>query len=165
MHIKSTDVWTNGLVIVINCYDESQCNHFYYVLINIIILVILLKLKYYLLFLFLFAYYWKAWLRKAKVDNGAVKIQMINYKLFFLYYPLLILFEWNIFLYQICDMITQNDPEVENFYFLVFWHFLLGYHLSFNLVKTQRRLGNWFSRNSTLSNCKKIKRKKNHLLC
>ena len=44
---------------------------------------------------------------------------------------------------------------------LFFCHFLLGYHLSFILVKTPWWLGNWFLRNSILSYCKNNKKQKN----
>ena len=43
------------------------------------------------------------------------------------------------------------------FLIFVFLAFLLGYYLSINLAKTPWRLGNWFSRNSTLSDCKNNK--------
>ena len=59
-----------------------------------------------------------------------------------------------------CDVIEQNESEVENFSFHFFWHFLLGYYLSFNLVKPSQRLGNWFSRNSILSDCKNKEKQK-----
>ena len=64
---------------------------------------------------------------------------------------------------HICDVIKQNESEVENFCFFVFWLFLLGYYLSFNLVKNLWRLGNWFSRNSILSDWKNNE-KQNKLL-
>ena len=57
----------------------------------------------------------------------------------------------------ICDAIKQNESEVENF---VFWYFLLGYYLSFNLVKTLWRLGYWFLRYSILSDCKNNEKQK-----
>ena len=52
----------------------------------------------------------------------------------------------------ICDAIKQNESEVEkyDFYKLAFWHFLLGYCLGFNLLKTPQRLGNWFQRHKLL---------------
>ena len=66
-----------------------------------------------------------------------------------------------------CDATKQYESKVENFCF--FWHFLLLINLSFDLVKTPWRLGNWVSRNSILSDCKnKTKQKKkrrNYLLC
>ena len=37
-------------------------------------------------------------------------------------------------------------------WFLVFWHFLLGHYLGFNLVKTPQRLGNWFQSYKQLTN-------------
>ena len=46
----------------------------------------------------------------------------------------------------------------------VFWHFLLGYYSSFHLVKTPWKLGNWFSRNSTWSDCKNNEKQRNYLL-
>ena len=46
------------------------------------------------------------------------------------------------------------------FLFFAFWHFLLGYYLSFNLVRTPWRLGNWFLRNSILSDCKNNEKQK-----
>ena len=36
---------------------------------------------------------------------------------------------------KICDAIKQNESEVKKIWFLVFWHFLLGYCLDFDLVK------------------------------
>ena len=51
------------------------------------------------------------------------------------------------------------------FLIFVFCHFLLGYYLSINLVKTPWRLGNWFSRKSTLSDCTNNKKQRNYLLC
>ena len=48
---------------------------------------------------------------------------------------------------------------------LIFWHFLLGYYLSFALVKTPWWLGNWFLRNSILSECKNNKKQRNYLIC
>ena len=39
-----------------------------------------------------------------------------------------------------CDGIKQNESEVKKYDF--FSHFLLGYDLGFNLVKTPQRLGN-----------------------
>ena len=46
---------------------------------------------------------------------------------------------------HICDAIKQNESEVENFSFLEFWHFLLGYYLSLNVVKPHRdwAIGSW----------------------
>ena len=44
--------------------------------------------------------------------------------------------------------------------FIFFLHFLLGCHLSFNLLKMLWRLGNLFSRNSILSDCKNNKKQK-----
>ena len=41
--------------------------------------------------------------------------------------------------------------------FFSVWHFLLGYYVSFNLAKTLCRLGNWFLRNTVLSDWKKQK--------
>ena len=51
------------------------------------------------------------------------------------------------------------------FLFSVFCHFLLGYYLSFNLMKTPWRLGNWFLRNSIFGDCKNNKKQRNYLLC
>ena len=63
-----------------------------------------------------------------------------------------------------CDAIMQDESEVENFFSFIFWHFLLGYYLRFNLVKTPWRLGNWFPRNSTLSDWKNNKKERIDLL-
>ena len=51
------------------------------------------------------------------------------------------------------------------FLFLAFWHFLLGYYLSFILIKNPWRLSNWFLRNSILSDCKNNKKQRKILLC
>ena len=54
------------------------------------------------------------------------------------------------------------------FVFFCFWHFLLRYYISFNLVKTWVktlwRLGNWFLRNSTWVIAHQWKTR-NYLLC
>ena len=47
---------------------------------------------------------------------------------------------------------------------ICFWHFLLGYNLSFNLMKTPWRLSNWFLRYSILRDCKNNKKQRNYLL-
>ena len=62
-----------------------------------------------------------------------------------------------------CDAIKQNEPEVEKYDF--FWggcggHFLLGYCLGFNLVKTPQRLGNWFQRYKQLKDWTNNKKQK-----
>ena len=41
---------------------------------------------------------------------------------------------------NICDVIKQNESEVEKHDFLFIWHFLLEHCLGFNLVKTPHRL-------------------------
>ena len=46
-----------------------------------------------------------------------------------------------------------------------FLHFLLEYYLSFTLVKTPWRLGNWFLSYSILSDCKNNRKQRNYLLC
>ena len=46
------------------------------------------------------------------------------------------------------------------FVFCFFWHFPLGYYLSFNLVKIPWILDNRFLRNSSLSDCKNKTKKK-----
>ena len=48
---------------------------------------------------------------------------------------------------------SKMSPKMNIFF--VFWHFLLGYYLSLNLVKFPWGLGNWLSRNCILSVCKK----------
>ena len=45
-------------------------------------------------------------------------------------------------------------------WFLVFRHFLLGYCLGFNLVKTPQRLGNWFQRYKQLKDWTNNKKQK-----
>ena len=48
---------------------------------------------------------------------------------------------------HMCDVIKQNESEVEKYDFLFFFcHFLFGYCLGFSLLKTPQRLGNWFQR-------------------
>ena len=51
----------------------------------------------------------------------------------------------------------------QKFLFSVFCHFLLGYYLSFNSMKTPWGLGNWFLRNSISSDWKNNKKQRNYL--
>ena len=44
-------------------------------------------------------------------------------------------------------------------------HFLLGYYLSFTLMKTPWRLGNWFSRYRIFNSCKDNRKERTYLLC
>ena len=52
---------------------------------------------------------------------------------------------------HICEVIEQNESEVEKYDFC-FLAFLLGYCSGFNLVKTPQRLGNWFQKYKQLKN-------------
>ena len=63
-----------------------------------------------------------------------------------------------------CDAIKQNESK-SKFCFFVFWHILLGYYLSFNLMKISSRLGYWFLRYTIFSNCKNNEKQRNYLLC
>ena len=64
---------------------------------------------------------------------------------------------WVIDQNNICDAIKQNESEVEKYDFC---HFLLGYYLGFNLVKTPQRLGNWFQRYKQLKDWTNNKKQK-----
>ena len=65
-----------------------------------------------------------------------------------------------IFEHEICDTIKQNESEVGKYDFCFLGHFLFGYCVGFNLVKTPQRLGNWFQRykQNYWSNYKKQKK-------
>ena len=49
----------------------------------------------------------------------------------------------DLLLLHICDVIKQNESEVENMILCFVGILLLGYCLGLNLMKTSQRLGNW----------------------
>ena len=55
---------------------------------------------------------------------------------------------------------SKMSLQLKIFVFVFFWHFLLWYYSSLNLVKIPWNLGNWFSRNSILSDCKNNRKTK-----
>ena len=59
-----------------------------------------------------------------------------------------------------CDQASLKSKNRIFFKFFLIWHFLLGYCLRFNLVKTPQRLGNWFQRYKQLKDWTNNKKQK-----
>ena len=73
---------------------------------------------------------------------------------------------FGVYLFIYLFVIRSSKMSLKSKFFVFsFWQFLLGYYLSFILVKTQWRLSNWFSRIAFWVIAKTIKNKRIYLLC